>query len=1017
MSTSQNSLYTYNLNKLVFDVYDSEETILKSLEGTASFDSNNINEQLKKLHLNSEKTKKLPEESILKDLSKIETSFSSDEILLLKNLDKSYDSQLNEHEWLNIHLLNNDLEINNTSKTKLLQKNINLEDGTIDSSLLSFSSIVDCYSANDYKDNIFIEEVSFLKEYTQENDSIKHNILHTTLNESCKSSATSDTENCIEIFSPSLHNSLKSSTISDTDFKKSVNSDSFHLIENPNLFPQVMAPSDNKVNMQAQLQNTKSSIIKSLKYRHIRGTSGLSTKIISSKLCCIKKTSSSSLNSKNTDISYSIENIQTKLPLISQKKVISDNVSTIYPTSKNILNSKNPKMQILENGNASSMSLESIQKNISENFYTLSKKKFNTKSKCRQDNFKTVNVFPLNISGSLTSTIKKNTSTISCENKCEKNTSKFLPKSLSRSSTLSRLSFKKNKDVKNGHSIHTQIPLPSEGLKVHFSKDVHMEYNNKNISQGQSNSYCNSKNINFSKKVQTRSFLPKLKSNHKCLEKKTKTGNISPLPKLDLLKVTPVFDSLHEIFKIPPKEVALSSDKELCYPLKQNSKVQSSYNVESDENITKLKLNPNTLYIDDFDNDIIKDEFCKLKFKKQKFQKDERLSDFLYNDKNIKLGKKGSLIDFNDIKSFHYSSLTLYEIGEINDYIGSIYFIGRPKVKKNDFSTHFCDNNSGCDDDRGDYVVIIGDHIAYRYEICSILGKGSFGQVVKCFDHKTGQAVAIKIIRNKKRFHVQALTEIKILKQLSKWDPNDSYSFIKYIDHFYFREHLCIVMELLDLNLYELIRINGFKGFSLSMIRCFTKQLLQNLVFFKEHGIIHCDLKPENILLCSELKPNIKIIDFGSSCFENEKIYTYIQSRFYRSPEVILGLDYGISIDIWSLGCILAELYTGHPIFPGEDEHEQLACIMEVLGFPESCLIEKSTRKKIFFDSLGNPHSTIFSKGKRRSPSSKTLSQAVKCNDIVFLDFLSQCLLWNPEDRLTPEKALKHKFITKEYLV
>jgi serine/threonine protein kinase len=78
-------------------------------------------------------------------------------------------------------------------------------------------------------------------------------------------------------------------------------------------------------------------------------------------------------------------------------------------------------------------------------------------------------------------------------------------------------------------------------------------------------------------------------------------------------------------------------------------------------------------------------------------------------------------------------------------------------------------------------------------------------------------------------------------------------------------------------------------------------------------------------------------------------VYTYIQSRFYRSPEVILGMNYHMAIDIWSLGCILAELYTGFPIFPGENEQEQLSCIMEVLGVPDKDFVNKSSRKRIFF--------------------------------------------------------------------
>lgn len=214
------------------------------------------------------------------------------------------------------------------------------------------------------------------------------------------------------------------------------------------------------------------------------------------------------------------------------------------------------------------------------------------------------------------------------------------------------------------------------------------------------------------------------------------------------------------------------------------------------------------------------------------------------------------------------------------------------------------------------------------------------------------------------------------------------------------------------MNLYEFIKCHEFRGFSLKLIRRFARQLLNSLVLLKSHKVIHCDLKPENVLLAHPARSEIKVIDFGSSCMENEKVYTYIQSRFYRSPEVILGMTYGMPIDMWSLGCILAELLTGYPIFPGENEQEQLACIMEVFGPPEKHLIEKSTRKKLFFDSLGKPRLTVSSKGKRRRPSSKTLQQALKCEDEPFLDFIARCLRWDPDRRLKPEEAILHEFIT-----
>ncbi|KAJ5167814.1 uncharacterized protein N7482_003408 [Penicillium canariense] len=357
------------------------------------------------------------------------------------------------------------------------------------------------------------------------------------------------------------------------------------------------------------------------------------------------------------------------------------------------------------------------------------------------------------------------------------------------------------------------------------------------------------------------------------------------------------------------------------------------------------------------------------------------------------------------------ANLNIFERGEIIDY-RDIFFCGTQNAKKHIGDLHSGAANFGYDDDRGDYNIVIGDHLAYRYEVVDVLGKGSFGQVVRCVDHKTGALVAVKIIRNKKRFHQQALIEVNLLKKLKDWDSERRYSVVAFDQSFYFRGHLCISTELLGMNLYEFIKAHDFRGFSLKLIRRFTKQMLSSLVLLHAKKVIHCDLKPENILLVHPLNSEIRVIDFGSSCFENEKVYTYIQSRFYRSPEVILGMSYGMPIDMWSLGCILAELLTGYPIFPGENEQEQLACIMEVFGPPEKHLIEKSTRKKLFFDSLGKPRLTVSSKGRRRRPSSKELRQVLKCDDDAFLDFITRCLRWDPARRMGPHDALKHEFIT-----
>ncbi|CCU76441.1 serine/threonine protein kinas/protein kinase [Blumeria hordei DH14] len=362
-------------------------------------------------------------------------------------------------------------------------------------------------------------------------------------------------------------------------------------------------------------------------------------------------------------------------------------------------------------------------------------------------------------------------------------------------------------------------------------------------------------------------------------------------------------------------------------------------------------------------------------------------------------------------EAIKHACLNIFERGEVMDY-KEVYFCGTPDAAKHVGELSVNTVNFGYDDERGDYSIIPGDHLSYRYEIIDLLGKGSFGQVVRCIDHKTGVLVAVKIIRNKKRFHQQALVEVNILQKIREWDSNCEFSMVTFTQSFYFRGHLCISTELLDMNLYELIKSNSFRGFSLKIVRRFTKQILNSLLLLQKHKVIHCDLKPENVLLAHPLHSEIKVIDFGSSCFENEKVYTYIQSRFYRSPEVILGMTYGMPIDMWSLGCIMAELYSGVPIFPGENEQEQLAYIMEVFGPPDKHLIEKSTRRKLFFDSLGKPRLTVSSKGRRRRPSSKTLQQVLKCDDHIFLDFLSECLKWDPESRMKPNDAIQHLFIT-----
>ena len=395
-----------------------------------------------------------------------------------------------------------------------------------------------------------------------------------------------------------------------------------------------------------------------------------------------------------------------------------------------------------------------------------------------------------------------------------------------------------------------------------------------------------------------------------------------------------------------------------------------------------------------------------------------------YNSSNLlfnQLGQKSkigstSVINLQELKfpmkgseaiKVKNEALSEYELREILHF-EEVYFVGS---NSNKLHGTINDPNWGYDDEEFNYKIVIGDHFNYRYEVISILGKGSFGQVCKCLDHKTSEIVALKIIKNKAKFHKQGAIEVKVLKHLNDADPEDVQNIARITNSFTFRSHLCIIFEVLSINLYEFLKINHFQGLTLALVRCFAIQLLIALRFTSSHNIIHCDLKPENILLRNPTRAAIKVIDYGSSCFAPEQIYTYIQSRFYRAPEIMLGITYTTAIDMWSYGCILLELYTGYPIFPGESENDQMLRIIEILGPPPASLLQISTRKKHFFDSEDKPKLIPNSKGKIRIPGSRPLKEMIEVHDPHFLDFVSLTLAWDPRERITAEQAFKHPWI------
>lgn len=208
------------------------------------------------------------------------------------------------------------------------------------------------------------------------------------------------------------------------------------------------------------------------------------------------------------------------------------------------------------------------------------------------------------------------------------------------------------------------------------------------------------------------------------------------------------------------------------------------------------------------------------------------------------------------VMKLYMNKLTPYEHHEIFNY-QQIYFIGANAKKRPGIIGQ--PNNNEYDNEQGSYIHVPHDHVAYRYEVLRVIGKGSFGQVVKAYDHKMHEHVALKMVRNEKRFHRQAHEEVRILRKLREQDKDNTMNVIHMFDSFMFRYHMCITFELLSINLYELIKKNNFKGFSLQLIRKFSHSLLLCLDALYKNKIIHCDMKPENVLLKQQGRSGIKV--------------------------------------------------------------------------------------------------------------------------------------------------------------
>ncbi|KAL5726193.1 non-specific serine/threonine protein kinase [Ranunculus cassubicifolius] len=339
--------------------------------------------------------------------------------------------------------------------------------------------------------------------------------------------------------------------------------------------------------------------------------------------------------------------------------------------------------------------------------------------------------------------------------------------------------------------------------------------------------------------------------------------------------------------------------------------------------------------------------------------------------------------------------------------------------------------NDNWDDAEGYYSYRFGEVLDGRYEVIAAHGKGVFSTVVRAKDLKAGNSepeeVAIKIIRSNDTMLKAGLDELVILKKLADADPEDRRHCVRFISSFKYRNHLCLVFESLHMNLREVLKKFGRNiGLKLTAVRAYAKQLFIALKHLRNCGVLHCDIKPDNMLV-NETKTVLKLCDFGNAMFAGKnEITPYLVSRFYRAPEIILGLTYDHPMDIWSVGCCLYELYSGKVLFPGPSNNDMLRLHMELKGsFPKK-MLRKGAFTDQHFDHDMNFLATEEDPVTKKAV--KMLLRNIKAKDIGFIitgcpgedpkmlanfkDLLEKIFVLDPEKRMTVSQALSHPFIT-----
>jgi serine/threonine protein kinase len=344
----------------------------------------------------------------------------------------------------------------------------------------------------------------------------------------------------------------------------------------------------------------------------------------------------------------------------------------------------------------------------------------------------------------------------------------------------------------------------------------------------------------------------------------------------------------------------------------------------------------------------------------------------------------------------------------------------------------------------GYYQVLTGEDLADRYRVLSsdAQGRGSYSVVVKAWDLKEEKVVAVKIIR--RRIKTWTVKEPKTLEKLNDADPEGKkghvIAFLGAVENF---GYPCFVFEWIPVTLREFMKYTGRndKGYaSFDQCRVYAKQLFESLVFLKKNEIVHKDIKPDNILIHPRAQ-ELKLIDFGTAVHPDDpqtKDQLDHGTPYYRPPEIYLGFKWGFPYDMWSVGCVVFEMYFGDFLqgFNGTGHNEIFRAIMETVGCAPKRLRERSAREKSelgpkFFTDDGKfrkvengkiTHVVIPVEPGTKSVKNRILEAARKKGDHpaadkrkevnAFIELLTECLKLNPDKRITPDEALMHNFVT-----